>query len=140
MSDDGIRPSSAVIRHDAADLALELAVLDRHMARLRARRQVIADELVRTLDRLEIREAAESPMELPRGFLDGPASALEVAGESPGTYTVSPVVPHGDRCMELMRSDDVCWRIKNHRGKHRGSRSMLKRAAHKRERRAEGKS
>ena len=60
MSD--IRPSSAVIRHDAADLALQLSILDRHLARLRARRQVLVDELTRTLDRLEICEAAEAPM------------------------------------------------------------------------------
>jgi hypothetical protein len=79
-------------------------------------------------------------MELPAGFLDRPVSTLEVADESTATYTVSPVVPHGDRCMEPMRSDDVCWRIKGHRGKHRGSRSMLKRAQQKRQRRAEGKS
>jgi hypothetical protein len=139
MNDD-IRPSSAVIRHDAAELALELAVLDRHLARLRARRQVLADELARTLDRLEIREAAESPMELPSGFLDGPVSALEAAGESAGTYTVSPAIPHGDRCGKEMRGQDLCWRIAGHAGKHRGSRSMAKRAQHKRQRRAEGKS
>lgn len=134
------RPSSAVVRHQASELALELAVLDRHLARLRARRQVLSDELSHALTRLELREAAESPLALPDGAAGSPTPALEAAGESPEGVTVSPEVPHGDRCMRELRGSDVCWRMAGHKGKHRGSRSMAKRAQHHRERRAVGAS
>lgn len=137
MSD--IRPSSAVVRHDAAELALQLAVLDRHLARLRAKRQVLADQLGQALNRLEIREAAEAPIdvtELTSGVPELTSGATSEAIE----YTVSPEIPYGDKCLEPVRGGDVCWRSKDHLGKHRGSRSMAKRAAHHRERRANGKS
>jgi hypothetical protein len=139
MSDD-IRPSSAVLRHEAAELSLSLSILDRHLARLRARRQVLVDELARTLDRLEIREAAESPPDVTPLASGEPVLAIEEPDESSWTPTVSPAIPHGDRCGKELRGQDLCWRIAGHAGKHRGSRSMLKRAQHKRERRAEGKS
>jgi hypothetical protein len=131
-----IRPSSAVIRHEASELALELSILDRHLARLRARRQVLNDRLQRALNRLEVREAVEAPMEIPAGLLDVPVPALKAASESPGDVTVLAEIPHGDRCMRELRGSDVCWRMAGHRGKCRGSRAMAKRAQYKRDVRA----